>query len=444
MKDETCSQRHAHAQVGVMREPASREASLEKLCGSDPKEEENAMENQGKPGLTEYWHVSPFNFAPCAHDSVPRNVRILDTTLRDGISDPARSISLKPSEKVRIAKILDGLGIPQIEIGLTTDDDLPVLKEITKESLGCKTFAMTPTSSFTWDEWKAVDIALEADLDGIVCNFPASEYLVEKFLPGWSMQKMMEKAISMASYAKENGLHVDFFGYDTTRADPRYLEQLYRAAAAINVDSITIVDTLGVASPRGIRHLVQLVRSWVDTPIGLHMHNDFSLATANILAGIENGVQAIHTTINGIGKMAPTESLIPILHILYGIEFSVKYSGIYQACKDIRQIGGWDISPYDPIFGDLAFAYDSDHRLEENRSQKAPFLPEFIGHRYRVLLNANTGPIGMKYRLHDLKKEATDEQVERILAKVKEHLAKSGKVSDEEFEDIVDRVLGKN
>lgn len=399
------------------------------------------MENQAKPWITEYWNVSPFNFTSEVADSALKAVRILDTTLRDGISDPRRAIGLTASERAKIAKILDDLGIGQIEIGVTTEEDLPILKEIAKEKLKCKIFAMTPTSSFTWDEWKAIDIALEANLDGILCNFPASEYLVEKFLPGWSMGQVLEKAISMASYAKENGLYVDFFAYDTTRANPCYLEELYKAAAKVNVDSITIVDTLGVACPRAVSHLIGLIRSWVDIPIGLHMHNDFDLATANIVTGVEKGAQIIHTTVNGIGKMATTEGLITILHILYGIPFNIKQSRIYEACKEIRQIGGWDISPYEPISGDLAFAYDSDQRLDESISQKAPFAPEFIGHKYRIILNKNTGPIGIRYRLQELNKEATDDQVDKILARVKESWAESGQVSDKDFEDIVAGVI---
>lgn len=399
------------------------------------------MKNQNKPWIEEYWNVSPFNFTTEISDSVPKAVKILDTTLRDGIGDPRRAILLTPSKKVKIAKILDDLGIPQIEIGLTTEDDLPVLKKIIKENLKAKTFAMTPTSSFTWDEWKAIDIALEAKLDGVTVNFPASEYLVEKFLPELSMDKMLEKAISMTSYAKENGLCVDFFAYDTTRANPCYLKKLFQAAAEIKVDSITIVDTLGVASPRGISYLVELIKDWVDIPIGLHMHNDFNLASANNLAGIEKGAKTIHTTINGIGKMATTEGLITILHILYGIPFNIKYNDIYKSCEEIRKIGGWDISPYEPTTGDLAFAYDSDHRLEENKSQKAPFLPEFIGHKYKIILNDNTGPIGIKCCLQELNKETTDDQVDRILTKVKSYWAKSGKISDKQFEDIVKSVI---
>jgi len=396
-----------------------------------------------KTYIKEYWNVSPFNFNNKINDFVPKSIEIFDTTLRDGISDPCRAISLAPYKKVEIAKILDGLGIPKIEIGLTNDADLPVLKKITKENLKTKTFAMTPTSSFTWKEWKAIDIALEAKIDGVVINFPASEYLVEKFLPGWSMNKMLDKAISMTSYAKENGLDIDFFAYDTTRANQNFLKKLYEAAAKIGVNCITIVDTLGVASPRGISYLVNVIKSWVDIPIGLHMHNDFNLAIANNLAGIEQGALTIHSTINGIGKMAPTEALITILNILYGIPFNIIYKDIFQSCKKIREIGGWNIDPYEPIIGDLAFAYDSDHRLEENKSQKAPFSPEFIGHDYKILLNNNTGPKCINYRLQKLGIEATDDQIERILGEMKTYLKKTREITDKNFATIVKKVICK-
>jgi len=388
------------------------------------------------------WSVSPYNFAKQALAKFPQKVEIHDTTLRDGISDPARGISIAIDQKVKIAQALDELGIRRIEVGATNDAESKDLKTLANAGLKAKTFAMIPTAGFLWDEWKAVDIALKADLSGIICNFPASKYLIDKYLPGWTPDKMLEKSVGMVEYAEAHGLFVNLFEYDTTRTDPVFLERLLKAAVQAKTDTVSIVDTLGVVSPAGVAYLVELIKSWIDVPIELHMHDDFGLAYANTIVGMGVGAQVAQTTVNGIGRMAATEDVITTLRVLYGKDSGIRYEKLYETCETIRESGKWSISPYKPISGALAFAYDSDARIDENRSQRAPFLPEFIGHRYHILLNQKTGPQGIRSRLTELGKSATDQQVEKILALVKEHAAKSNQnLNDQEFIAIVKQVL---
>jgi methanogen homocitrate synthase len=389
-----------------------------------------------------YWSVSPYNFSSEVLANLPQNIEIHDTTLRDGISDPARGISLAIDRKIKIAQSLDELGVKRIEVGLTTDAESKDLKTLANVGLKAKTFAMIPTAGFLWDEWKAVDIALKADLSGIICNFPASNYLIEKYMPGCTPEMMLKKSVGMVEYAKAHGLFVNFFEYDTTRTDPAYLEKLVKAAVQAKTDTVSIVDTLGVASPAGVVYLVESLKHWVDVPIELHMHDDFGLAYANTMAGIGAGAQVAQTTVNGIGRMTATEDVMTSLRILYGRDLGFRYEKIHDTCETIREIGKWSISPYKAISGALAFAYDSDARIDENRSQRAPFLPEFIGHKYYVLLNQKTGPEGIRSRLAELGKSATDEQVEKILALVKERATQTGQnLSDDEFTTIVTQVI---
>jgi len=401
------------------------------------------MVKSSKPWDKEMWSVSPYNFDEEALAKIPKKVGLLDTTLRDGISDPARSLLLNVEQKLKIAQALDDLGIGRLEIGLTTDEALPELKAIVNSGIKAKTFAMTPTSSFLWDEWKAVDIALKAGISGIICNFPSSEYLIRKYLPGWTPEKMLEKSVAMSIYAKKHGLLVNFFEYDTTRAEPMYLRKLLKAAVGeAKVDSVSIVDTLGVGSPAGIAHMVKLIKKWVKSPIELHMHDDFGLAFANCLAGIGAGAEIVQTTINGIGKMPATEDLITSLRILYDLDLGVKYGKVYETTKTIREIGNWTVSPYRPISGELAFGYDSDTRIDENRSQRAPFLPEFIGNKYRIVLSGRTGPQGIRIRLNEIGKTATDEQVIEIMSMIKRIWEKERRtLNDGEFKAIVEKVI---
>ena len=214
------------------------------------------------------------------------------------------------------------------------------------------------------------------------------------------------------------------------------------AVEEARVDSVSIVDTLGVGSPVAVEHLVGLMKTWVDVPIELHMHDDFGLAYANTLAGIEAGGQVVHTTINGIGKMPATEDAVTSLRILYGLDVGVKYGKTYQVCRSIREIGNWSISPFRPITGELAFGYDSDARIDENRSQKAPFLPEFIGHRYDIVITGRTGLKGIDLCLKKTGKKATEKQTNQMLRMVKDQWEKTRRaLTEQEFETIVNKVI---
>jgi isopropylmalate/homocitrate/citramalate synthase len=409
----------------------------------DKRKMKNVKPNN-EPWVHKMWSVSPYNFSKKESAKVPKKVEIHETTLRDGISDPARGIIVNTDQKVKIAQILDDFGVQRIEGGSTNpDSNFEDLKALAQAGLRAPVYAMTPTASFTWKEWEAVDLALKADISGIVLNFPASEHLIKHYYPGWTKEKVLEKAISMACYAKKHGLLVSFFEYDTTRAEPAFLKKLLKAAVEqAKVDSVSIVDTLGVGSPVAVAHLVEQIRSWVEAPIELHMHDDFGLAYANTLAGVEAGGQIVHATINGIGKMPATEDLVTSLRILYGVDVGVKYGKTFEVCRSIREIGNWTISPFRPITGELAFGYDSDVRIDENRSQKAPFLPEFIGHNYEIVISGRTGPEGVKLRLKKAGKKATEKQVDQILQLVKEKWKKIRRaLADDEFEAIVQKVI---
>jgi isopropylmalate/homocitrate/citramalate synthase len=177
-----------------------------------------------------------------------------------------------------------------------------------------------------------------------------------------------------------------------------------------------------------------------DVPLSLH-YNDFNLV-ANTLAGVENGASLAHTTINGIGKMPATEDVITCLRILYGVECGIHYGDLFNCCNRIREIGRWEMDPYRPIIGKYAFGYDSDERLEENRSQKAPFLPEFIGSQYQLVVSGRTGPEGIRWNLKKLGKEASEEQIKQISARVAEEWKKKGRaLRDEEFKSIVEGIV---
>ena len=153
------------------------------------------MKSSKEPWIHRMWSVSPYNFSKKESAKMPKKVEIHETTLRDGISDPARGIIVSTDQKVKIAQILDDYGVQRIEGGTTNpDSSFEDLKALAHAGLKAPVYAMTPTVSLTWKEWEAVDLALKADISGIVLNFPASEQLIKHYYPGWTEEKVLEKS----------------------------------------------------------------------------------------------------------------------------------------------------------------------------------------------------------------------------------------------------------
>ncbi|MEM3382368.1 MAG: hypothetical protein QXQ11_09465, partial [Candidatus Bathyarchaeia archaeon] len=226
-----------------------------------------------EPWIGSMWISSRWNFDPDvrAQMNLPRQVQLYDVTLRDGEQMPG--IVFRREDKVKIAKVLDEIGVHRLEAGMpaVSDEDFEAAKEIAHLGLEAKPVA------FCRARRGDIDLALKCDVWGALIEVPSSDTLIQHGFQ-WSREKIMDAALDATSYAKDHGLHVTFFPYDTTRADPEYLKTLVtRVVKESKVDAIACVDTFGCASPQAIAQLVRKVKGWVDVPVEIHCHNDMGL-----------------------------------------------------------------------------------------------------------------------------------------------------------------------
>src|SRR6185295_4471799 len=232
----------------------------------------------------QWWH-SLYNCAPevRAQMSLPAKVEIHDATLRDGEQTPG--IVFDIADKIAIAEKLDECGVERIEAGMpaVSEMDFQAIKEITKLNLKARiyTFARAMNAD--------VDKALECGAHGVIVEIPIG-YPKLKYQFKWTWEDVLRKSVDVINYAKKRGLYVCYFPYDTTRAREEDLRNLLtRLMLDAPPDSIGVVDTMGCALPDAIKYLVRLVKSLTKLPVEVHTHNDFGMAVATELAGIEAG-----------------------------------------------------------------------------------------------------------------------------------------------------------
>src|ERR1019366_9244290 len=269
------------------------------------------------------WWVSPYNYAPevRAQFQLPERVSIHDATLRDGEQTPGIVFSV--ADKIAIAEKLDEVGVERIEAGMpaVSEQDFEAIRKISK--LGLKSKIFTFARAMTAD----IDKAVECGAHGVIIEVPIG-YPKLKYQFKWTWEDVLRKSVPVINYAKSHGLYAVYFPYDTTRAREEDLTNLLtRIMQEAPPDSIGVVDTMGCALPEAIKYMVRLVKRLTNLPVEVHTHNDFGMAVATELAGVEAGAEVVHSCANGLGERtgnAALEELMVALHVLYGYETQYK------------------------------------------------------------------------------------------------------------------------
>ena len=392
------------------------------------------------------WWVSPYNFAPevRARFELPPRVSIHDATLRDGEQTPGVVFSV--ADKIAIAEKLDEVGVDRIEAGMpaVSDQDFEAIKRIS--GLGLKSKIYTFARAINAD----IDKAVECGCHGVIIEVPIG-YPKLRYQFKWTWEDVLKKSVGVINHAKSSGLHVVYFPYDTTRAREEDLRNLLsRIILDAPPDAVGVVDTMGCALPGAIKHMVRLVKSLTKLPVEVHTHNDFGMAVATELAGVEAGAECVHSCANGLGERtgnAALEELIVALHVLYGYRTHYDLSKLPELGELVSRLSRFDIAANKPILGERNFTRESGIGVDLVVKEPLAMFgthPALTGRRGEVVLGKKSGKASIAYHLEQLGITGIDDQmVAEMLRCVKEKgINKRGLLTPEEFRDIVDRVLG--
>jgi isopropylmalate/homocitrate/citramalate synthase len=360
-------------------------------------------------------------------------VGFYDTTLRDG--EQTVGVVLSPEEKLELARGLDELGIERIEAGFprVSEDDYRAVELIANAGLRAEVWGF---SRAVPDD---VNALVELGIEASVIESPISNRKLDAL--GVSREKMLQRITDAIANATEHGIRVAFFGVDSTRADPDFFAEAYRAAVAAGATEAVVVDTIGIATPEAAQFLVRQTREWIggDIPVHWHGHNDFGLATACSLAAVKGGARWIQGTINGMGERAGNANLAEValaLRGLYGVETNLRLERIRAFAARLQELSGYELEPFKPLLGENLFTRESGAVAAQFHDPPAiePYSSDVVGAQRRVVLGKKSGIDSIRIKAAELGLELDESQERRLLAEVKRRgTEKRGLVTDEEF-----------
>lgn len=291
-------------------------------------------------------------------------VDLNDETLRDGLQSPS-AIDPPIDVKKRLLHLMAELGIVAADIGLpgagpkVAESARALAREIAEHRLPI--FPNCAARTVVGDVEPIVRIAHEVGIAIEAATFIGSSP-IRQYAEDWTLERMLRAAAEAVSFAVREGLPVMFVTEDTTRARPETLKALYGEAISLGARRICLADTVGHATPDGVRRLVRFVQDEIVRPSGedvkldWHGHRDRGLGLANCLAAIEAGVDRVHGTALGVGERvgnAEMDLLIVNLHLLGAHRHDV--SKLREYCELAAQAIGVPLPANYPVMGADAF-----------------------------------------------------------------------------------------
>ncbi|MDP3468801.1 MAG: 2-isopropylmalate synthase [Daejeonella sp.] len=344
------------------------------------------------------------------HD--PNRIYIFDTTLRDGEQVPGCQLSTV--EKIEIGKALEKLGVDIIEAGfpISSPGDFQSVVELSKAVREPVICALTRANKGDIDS--AAEALKFAKRPRIHTGIGSSDNHI-KYKFNSTREAVLERAIDAVKYAKSFVEDIEFYAEDAGRADNVFLAQMVEAVISAGATVVNIPDTNGYCLPEQygekIRFLKENVKNIDQAIISVHCHNDLGLATANSIAGIQNGARQVECTINGIGERAGNTALEEIVMILkthktLNFTHQVNSRHLYELSGMVSRMMRMPVQPNKAIVGKNAFAHSSGIHQDgvlKHRETYEIINPEDVGiDQSEIILTARSGRHALNHHLERL------------------------------------------
>lgn len=375
-------------------------------------------------------------------------IRIFDTTLRDGEQSPGCSMNLR--EKIEVAKCLEKMHVDIIEAGfaIASPGDFESVKTIAETIRECTIASLARSTTKDIDTaWEAVKGAVDPRIHVFIATSPLHmEYKLRM-----SPEKVLEQAGEMVAYAKKYCSNIEFSAEDATRSDPEFLKRVVERAIACGATTVNIPDTVGYTTPGEMRELIEDIKNNVkgaeDVIFSVHCHNDLGMATANSLAGVLGGARQVECTINGLGERAGNTSLEEIVMAIRtrqdvtGLTTGIDTTQIHRASQTVYNIIGQTAPLNKPIVGKNAFAHESgihQHGVLANKKTYEIMTPESVGiHVNNLVLGKHSGRHAVGKRLEELGFKLSKDELDRCFEEFKIVCDKKKNITDADLEAIV-------
>ena len=355
-------------------------------------------------------------------------VYVFDTTLRDGEQVPG--CQLNTVEKIEVAKALEEMGVDVVEAGfpVSSPGDFNSIVEISKAIYNPTICALTRAVA------NDIDVAAEslkfAKSGRIHTGIGSSDqHIIHKLKS--TREKILEKAGWATKYARNLVGEVEFYCEDAGRADLEFLAKMVETVIANGATIVNIPDTTGFCLPevygQKIAYLMNNVPNIDKAILSCHCHNDLGMATANTIAGVQNGARQIEVTVNGIGERAGNTSLEETAMIikshgeLMGVHTDIITPKIYGISKMVTNMMNMPVQPNKAIVGRNAFAHSSGIHQDgvlKNRENYEIIDPKDVGFpESSIILTARSGRAALKHHIERLGVTVDQEELNEVYQK---------------------------
>ena len=381
-------------------------------------------------------------------------VVIFDTTLRDGEQSPGASMNL--DEKLRIAAVLEEMGVDVIEAGfpIASTGDFEAVREVSKQVKTSSVAGLARASRKDIDRaWEALQHAARPRIHTFISTSP----LHMKFKLQMTPEQVMDAIVDSVTHARKLCADVEWSCEDGSRTERDFLCRTVETAIKCGARTINIPDTVGYAVPEEfadrIRMLFDRVPNIDKAVVSVHCHNDLGLAVANSLAAVHVGARQIECTVNGLGERAGNAAMEEIVmalktrHDFLPYRTGVKSEFIMKASRLVSGITGFPVQPNKAIVGANAFAHEAGIHQDGMLKHAGTYeimTPESVGlTRSTLVMGKHSGRHAFRTKLKDLGFDLGDNAVEDAFKRFKDLADKKKEIYDEDIVALVDDTMGR-
>jgi D-citramalate synthase len=357
----------------------------------------------------------------------PRFIQLMDTTLRDG--EQTQGVSFTPAEKVNIAKaLLQSLRVDRIEVASArvSAGEKEAVTNINQWARQEGFDGCVEVLGFV-DHTRSVDWILETGGGVINLLTKGSEKHCREQL-GKTLAQHTADILQTVDYALNKGLKVNVYLEDWSNGyqnSPDYVYALMASLKESGISHFMLPDTLGVMSPDEIfSSFSDMCQRYPALQFDFHPHNDYGLATANVMAAVRAGASSVHCTVNCLGERAGNASLAEVAVVLrdkMNMQLSIDETHIVRVSNMVENFSGKRVAANAPIVGSDVFTQtagihaDGDHK---GGLYKSKLSPERFSRTRSYALGKMSGKASLKKNLELLEMDLSEENQKKVLARI--------------------------